>query len=555
MLVVFLGISAAFRLSVDVVTNNKARAGAIALANERMEYLKSLSYGQIGVSGGIPAGNVPQEEAIDQNDVSYTRRTMVFYSDDPEDGSGADDENGVIADYKTIRVEVNWEGKQGERNVTLVGRVSPSGVETAVSGGVLQVRAEDAAAAPLSNAQVDIANTTTNPAISIRTYTNADGSVTFIGAPAASGYEVVVSKPGYSIARTYAVSAENPNPDPRHLTVSSGQTTDGVFAIDRVSTKRIETYRAVATSTWSDSLDDDSKVAALSDADIADGAASLLGPAPYPAPGSVRSTSIAPDYLAGWNTLSWSDDAPPGTAIRYRVYDASGATPALVPESALPGNSSGFVSSPVDLRGIPTTTTALSLEATLETADENETPLLRSWSVEYAHGPEPLPHLSFDMRGAKTIGNNPAVYKYDETHESDEDGVITLSEMEWDAYRITVPSSTGYSLAGSCGTQPEALAPDSSQTTRLFLAPYTPHSLLVDVRSSEGALLSGASVRATSTSYDAVIETGECGQAFFSGLGAASYSVSASAPGYQPSEYQSVPVDGATDYSVSLDPQ
>ena len=36
MLVVFLGINAAFRLSVDVITTNKARAGAIALANERM---------------------------------------------------------------------------------------------------------------------------------------------------------------------------------------------------------------------------------------------------------------------------------------------------------------------------------------------------------------------------------------------------------------------------------------------------------------------------------------------------------------------------------------
>ena len=39
MLVVFVGVAAAFQLSVGVVTNNKARAGAIALANERMEYI------------------------------------------------------------------------------------------------------------------------------------------------------------------------------------------------------------------------------------------------------------------------------------------------------------------------------------------------------------------------------------------------------------------------------------------------------------------------------------------------------------------------------------
>src|SRR3972149_10171177 len=69
MLIVFLGIAAAFQLSVDVVTNNKARAGAIALANERMEYLRSLSYTQVGVIGGIPAGNVPQEESVTLSDI------------------------------------------------------------------------------------------------------------------------------------------------------------------------------------------------------------------------------------------------------------------------------------------------------------------------------------------------------------------------------------------------------------------------------------------------------------------------------------------------------
>src|SRR3989344_4871249 len=77
MLLVFVGIAATFRLSIDVVTNNKARAGAIALGNERMEYLRSLSYSQIGVIGGIPAGNVPQEEEVVYNGITYTRRTMV----------------------------------------------------------------------------------------------------------------------------------------------------------------------------------------------------------------------------------------------------------------------------------------------------------------------------------------------------------------------------------------------------------------------------------------------------------------------------------------------
>ncbi|MDO8310752.1 MAG: hypothetical protein Q7T25_02305, partial [Sideroxyarcus sp.] len=70
MLVVFMGIAGAFQLTVEVVSNSKARAGAIALANERMEFLKSLSYSQIGVTGGIPAGIVPQIETVALNGIS-----------------------------------------------------------------------------------------------------------------------------------------------------------------------------------------------------------------------------------------------------------------------------------------------------------------------------------------------------------------------------------------------------------------------------------------------------------------------------------------------------
>ncbi|TSC63429.1 MAG: hypothetical protein Athens041674_114, partial [Parcubacteria group bacterium Athens0416_74] len=219
MLVVFLGIAAAFELSVEVVSNNKARAGAIALANERMEYLKSLTYPQIGVEGGIPAGNVPQLESVALNGVSYTRRIFVAYTDDLKDGLGAADTNGIIADFKTIRVEVSWVSRQGERSVALIGRVSPTGVETAVPGGVLTIIVVDANNIPFQNAQVQIVNASTSPIINITTYTGEDGAISFIGAPAASNYQIVVSKTGYSTAQTYPVTTQNPNPTPRHLTV------------------------------------------------------------------------------------------------------------------------------------------------------------------------------------------------------------------------------------------------------------------------------------------------------------------------------------------------
>ena len=257
MLIVFVGIAGVFQLSVEVITNNRIRAGAIALANERMEYLRSLSYPQIGVIGGIPAGNVPQEETVLYNNVSYTRRTMVFYSDDPGDGLGAADTNSVIADYKTIRVEINWQSRQGERGLTLIGRVSPFAVESAVAGGVLTINVVNESATPVSNAQVDIVNTAVVPAIDIRTYSNVNGSVTFIGAPAASDYQIIVSKAGYATAQTYAVSAENPSPNPGHLSVANNQTTSASFTIDYVSTKTVETYMQIQEGSWTDTFSDE----------------------------------------------------------------------------------------------------------------------------------------------------------------------------------------------------------------------------------------------------------------------------------------------------------
>ena len=135
MLVVFVGIAGAFRLAIIAVGNNKARAGAIALANERLEFIRSLSYNAIGTDGGIPSGDLEQEESIELNDVDYTRRTLISYEDDPADGLGGADENGIQTDYKAVKAEVSWVGRDGVHTIKIVSRISPTGLETDVPGG------------------------------------------------------------------------------------------------------------------------------------------------------------------------------------------------------------------------------------------------------------------------------------------------------------------------------------------------------------------------------------------------------------------------------------
>ncbi len=242
MLVIFMGIAAAFELSLDVVSTNKARGGAIALADERMEYVRSLPYTSVGTVGGIPSGSIAQSETLTLNNVSYTRRTVVEYVDDPKDGTGGADADGV-ADYKAVKVDVAWSSRFGTRHITLVTRLEPqNGVESAVPGGTLTINVVNAVSQPLAGASVAITNSNTSPAINISTFTNSNGIASFIGAPAASGYAVIASESGYSTAQTYSGT----NPTPGSLTVSNNQTTSQTFQIDLLSSD------AISTRAWSD---------------------------------------------------------------------------------------------------------------------------------------------------------------------------------------------------------------------------------------------------------------------------------------------------------------
>ncbi len=550
MLLVFVGIAAAFKLSVDVVTNNKARAGAIALANERMEYLRSLSYPQIGVIGGIPAGNVPQVETVTYNGVPYTRRTMVLYSDDPGDGLAGADANSIIADYKTIRVEINWASRQGERGITLIGRVSPFGIETAVPGGILTINVVNEASQPVVNVQVDIANIGISPSINIRTYTNVNGTISFIGAPAASDYQIIVSKSGYSSAQTYPVSVGNPDPDPRHLTVANNQTTSANFTIDYVSTKTVETYMQIREGTWTDGMADLSKIATTASTTISGGEAILTGSiGAYDSSGSMQSIAVNPATLYAWKIFYAATSTPAGTGILFRIYQNDGV--ALIPENELPGNAAGFATSSIDLSGISTTTyPALRVRSEFSSSDPDVTPAIDAYTFVYDYGPEVFPALSFTMRGAKTIGNNPTVYKYDQTHVSDGSGRSTLSNIEADTYTLGIVTSD-YVLAESCNPQSETLPPASSQTTRLYVLPFTTHTLLVDVRSTTGALLNGVTIQLTKTGYDSTLSTGSCGQAFFESLANETYTATVSKIGYQPYT-TNVDVNGPSRLSIVL---
>jgi hypothetical protein len=549
MALVFLGVVGVLQLSLDVVANNRARAGALALGNERMEYLRSLSYPQIGVLGGIPAGIVPQDETVTQNGISYLRRTRVWYSDDPGDGLGGADANSIISDFKTIRVEVSWAARSGSRSIVLVGRVSPNGIEQAATGGVLTIRAVNEAGQPVSGARVDITNLTTAPTINTYSFTNIDGLVSYIGAPASSEYQIRVSKNGYSSAQTYDVSVANPNPNPRHLTVVNDQTTSASFTIDYTASKTIETYMAIRDGAWEDLFATGDMITLTASTTLVGGALSLVEQAGvFDTSGSARSTSIAPATLASWEAFNAVVSVPIGTGFLFRFLDAANDT--LLPENVLAGNSAGFATTSVDLSGVsPSLYPSLKIE-TILSGDTSATPLIEEYALSYTYGPTRLGALSVLLRGTKTIGVDPIVYKYSETHDSTSSGDIALTALEADTYHLSIPS-TAYTLAEVCALQPETLAPAASQTTRVYVLPSSAHSLRVVVQAA--APIEGAAVSLSATGFDETKQTGACGQTFFDALTAETYSLVVSKNGY--ADYNAtVPVSATTTHNVTLVP-
>lgn len=103
----------------------------------------------------------------------------------------------------------------------------------------------------------------------------------------------------------------------------------------------------------------------------------------YLSPGIWTSDAITATGIYGnWNQLTFTNTVPGGTTINYKVYQSNGST--LIPDGVLPGNSSGFTSSPVDLSGVSTTTyPTIILKATL--TGGTATPTITALAVSYTY--------------------------------------------------------------------------------------------------------------------------------------------------------------------------
>lgn len=466
-LVIFLAIFGLLRASAALSTLATETAAATSIAESQMEYLRSLPYDSAGTVGGIPAGAVVQQATTTEDNIDYGVRTFIDYYDDPADGSAPTDT--IPTDYKRAKVTVTFYTSSGPHATALVSTLAPPGIETTTNGGTLRIAAVDANGNPVTGAAVTIANSSITPSVNLTTYTDATGITYLPGAQTGTGYKITVTKDGYSTAQTYDRAGQNQNPNPGHLTVAKNQTTSSSFAIDKLSTLTIGTYTPVASSTWSDTFTDSTKLAATSNTSVTGGALTLAsdGAGGYLSPGTARSSAITPQYLVNWGNVSATVTTPAGTSAVVHVTDGSGT---LIPDTTLPGNAAGFTAFPISLYALSTTTyPSIALQANLS-AGAGVAPSLGDWSLTYAAGPTPLPNIAFTLTGAKKIGTTSGgapIYKTTVSTSTDATGFMPLT-LEWDTYTLSV---TGHTIASTSPATPVALMPGATSTLDIILSP------------------------------------------------------------------------------------
>lgn len=549
-LIIFLALFGLLRASVLVSALTKSKAIATAIAESQMEYVRGLTYASVGTVGGIPAGSVPQYATTTSNGITFVTRTFIDYADDPADGLGASDTNGIITDYKRVKVSVKYYAGGKPRTVEIISNYTPIGLETTTGGGTLKIVVVNAAGAAVPGASVRIVNTSTSPTVNLTTFSDATGIVYLPGAATSSQYQVYVSKDGYSSAQTYLRDTTNQNPTPGYLTVATNLTTTGTFAIDLLAALTMHTYSPIATTTYADTFANSGSLAATTNTVVSGGAVILSGGSGnYAASGSARSSAIAPTYLSSWMNASSTRSTPAGTTAVIHITDGSGA---LLPDAVLPGNAAGYTGT-VDLSSVSTTTyPSLAISADLTTTATSTTPSILDWGLAYQRGPVPLASVPYTLTGAKTIGSTgtgAAIYKTTIATSSDATGT-NAHTLEWDSYGLTL---NGYDTVDACNAPPYVLAPGTTSDSSLYVTTATANSALVSVRDSAGVPVSNASVTVSRTGFTKTVTTSSCGSAYFGGLTSAStYTITVSKTGYTTDTNTNVTISGHLFYADSL---
>lgn len=551
---IFGGLFASFQYSLRLIGETRARMTALALITDRLEYVRSLPYDDVGTVLGIPSGAIPQYRTVTQNGLDLYERVLIEYVDDDADGSGALDSNGVLSDYKRIKIEYEWNISGASSSISIASSIVPRSIETTGGGGTLRVNVFDAAVQPLSGMSVRLYNSSSTNPVDVTRSTDATGAALFTGAPAGSGYEIFVTSSGYSTDQTYQATTSLPFPTTLPVSVLEGDVSTMNFQIDRLSTSTFRFVENQVFGTSSETFADMTGIATSTSVAVTGGDLVLTDTAGiYTTPGEAWLLPLAPSPLASWGLIKVSSVLAAQTAYRIYFYSST-STSDLIPDSDLPGNSTGFATEVIDLRGLDTATySELVPRVVLSTLDTSATPRLQRIDHYYLTSEDLLPGESVFIASVKSIGTNAStlpVRKFDISTTTNSGGAVILRGLEWGAYTA---SSTGYVVESACPANPTSVDPNTTSTSTFSLRSLSAHNVRTVVHDVTGEAIVGATVELTLGGTTYTKTTDWCGQAFFGGLTAdTNYRLEVSMSSYVTNTTDPFEVSGSRVQEVTL---
>ncbi len=246
-----------YTVGTRLIIESKNRLGATALANQKMEIIRSIAYDKIGTKRwngsiwvyGIPAGDLLEDETISVNTMKYTVHTFVQYVDDAFDGKlGGAPNDTIPTDYKRVRVTVSWGNLGVDQTVALFGNFSPNGIESSGGGGVLSVNIIGVDGSGVVGVNVHAVNSASG--VDFTATTDATGNITLPGAPAGTEkYVLTASKNGYFGATTYpSYPTSSYNPVDVHASVVINTLNQKTLVVDRAVEVKLATHDPFGTA-------------------------------------------------------------------------------------------------------------------------------------------------------------------------------------------------------------------------------------------------------------------------------------------------------------------
>ena len=161
------------------------------------------------------------------------------------------------------------------------------------------------------------------------------------------------------------------------------------------------------------------------------------------------------DVGNAWGTISFTEATSSGTVKHYVEYIVSGSTWATVPDADLPGNSSGFTTSPISIASLDTTTYN-QIRITSVLSGNSTLPRINDMTVTWSQKIDP-PNLVTLFDNAKSATTTPAVTFYTTDPQSDD---LQYEVQISTAYNFT--SSSTYLSGSTTGFTNMTTATDTS---------------------------------------------------------------------------------------------